>query len=124
MSKLRKRLSKWFLDTAKKLDKETVNSEMIALPKLDTHPITLYDIHHVDKIRGQYSISSIEEMRMQNIGGFNLENEIYYRIAQGITEEIMKNYSENIEVQYKADMDTKIYSLDLYVCKPQKKERL
>ena len=124
MSKLRKRLSKWFLDTAKKLDKETVNGEMFVPPVSPRQTLIVYDQYHIDKIRGQYSISSIEEMRMQNIGGFNLENEIYYRIAQGITEEIMKNYSENIEVQYKADMDTKIYSLDLYVCKPQKKERL
>ena len=29
MSKLRKRLSKWFLDTAKKLDSDTVNDNCV-----------------------------------------------------------------------------------------------
>jgi hypothetical protein len=124
MSKLRKRLSKWFLDTAKKLDKETVSSEMITLPKLDTHPITVYDIHHVDKIRGQYSISPMEMRMQKKFEGFNFENEIYYRIGQGITEQIMQLYGDQIDIEYRPDLDTQVYSLDVYVCKPQKKERL
>lgn len=94
MNELRKRLSKWFLDTAKKLDKETVNSEMFIPPTLDMYPITVYDIHNVDKIRGQYSISSMEMKMMERYKDFNIENEIHYRIAQGIAEQIMKNYSD------------------------------
>ena len=124
MSKLRKRLSKWFLNTAKKLDKDTVNSEMIVPPTSLRQTLIVYDRFNTNKIRGQYSISSMEMKMRERYKDFNLENEIHYRIAQGIAEEIMKLYGDQINVEYKADMDTQVYSLDVYVCKPQKKERL
>lgn len=124
MSKLRKRLSKWFLDTAKKLDKETVSSEMIVPPVSPRQPLIVYDQYHIDKIRGQYSISPMEMRMQKKFEGFNFENEIYYRIGQGITEQIMQLYGDQMDIEYRPDLDTQVYSLDVYVCKPQKKERL
>lgn len=124
MSKLRKRLSKWFLNIARRIDKDTFKRETIVLPQLPEQNFIVYDRFHTDKIRGQYSISSMEMKMRERYKDFNLENEIHYRIAQGIAEEIMKLYGDQINVEYKADMDTQVYSLDVYVCKPQKKERL
>ena len=59
-----------------------------------------------------------------NFRGINLENEIYYRIGQGIAEQIIQLYGNQMDIEYKPDLDTQVYSLDVYVCKPQKKERL
>ena len=124
MSKLKERLSKWFLNIARRIDKDTFKSETTVLPQLPEQNFIVYDRFHTDKIRGQYSISSMEMKMRERYKDFNLENEIHYRIAQGIAEEIMKLYGDQINVEYKVDMDTQVYSLDVYVCKPQKKERL
>ena len=43
MSKLRKRLSKWFLDTAKKLDSDTVNDNCVIPISSRNEPIIMYD---------------------------------------------------------------------------------
>lgn len=125
MSKLRTKLSQWFLNTAKKLDNETVENEInlhqIQVPEMN---ITRYDKYHIDVIRGQYSASTRERMEASMFHNFDYEKEIYYRISQSIAEEIMKKYGDQIKIEHNFNMDADIYTLDLYVCKPQKeKER-
>ena len=124
MSKLRKRLSKWFLDTAKKLDSDTVNDNCtIPIPSMN-EPIIMYDRNHVDRIHAQYQISDIMfdiYRKMEGYDGF-FEERIPEILTVGIAEEIMKVYKDEIKKTQLASMDNILYSLDIYVCKPQKKE--
>ena len=122
MSKLKEKLSKWFLDTAKKLDNQTVDNETTVVHQLPPQlmNITRYDRNHVDIVRGQYSASTRERMEASMFHNFDYEKEIYYRIAQGIAEEIMKNYGDQIKVEHRSDLDADVYSLEIFVCKPQK----
>ena len=125
MSKLRERVSRWFLKTAKKIDEKTFSDEMttVHLPQVDTGiDITSYDKNNVDKIRGVYSLSSMEIEALKRIVNLDFEKEIHYRISQGITEEIMKKYGDQIKMEYKPELDATVYSLDIYLCKPQKKK--
>lgn len=122
MSKLRTKLSKWFFNTAKKLDNQTVENETSIVHQLPPQlmNITRYDRNHIDIVRGQYSASTRERMEANMFHNFDYEKEIYYRIAQGIAEEIMKNYGDQIKVEHRADLDADVYSLEIFVCKPQK----
>ena len=124
MNKLRKRLSKWFLDTAKKLDSDTVNDNcVIPIPSMN-EPIIMYDRNHVDRIHAQYQISDIMfdiYRKMEGYDGF-FEERIPEILTRGIAEEIMKVYKDEIKKTQLASMDNILYSLDIYVCKPQKKE--
>lgn len=122
MSKLKERLSKWFLDTAKKLDEKTFNNETTIFHKIPPQEMNIirYDRNHIDIIRGQYSASTRERMEASMFHNFDYEKEIYYRIAQGIAEEIMKNYSDQIKMEHRSDLDADVYSLEIFVCKPQK----
>ena len=126
MSKLRKRLSKWFLDTAKKLDSNIVNDNCtIPIPSMN-EPIIMYDRNHVDRIHAQYQISDImfdTYRKMEGYDGF-FEERIPEILTRGIAEEIMKVYKDEIKKTQLASMDGLLYSLDVYVCKPQKKESL
>ena len=126
MSKLRKRLSKWFLDTAKKLDSNIVNDNCtIPIPSRN-EPIIMYDWNHVDRIHAQYQISDImfdTYRKMEGYDGF-FEERIPEILTRGIAEEIMKTYKSEIKKTQLASMDNLLYSLDVYVCKPQKKESL
>ena len=124
MNKLRKRLSKWFLDTAKKLDSDTVNDNCVIPIPSRNEPIIMYDRNHVDRIHAQYQISDImfdTYRRMEGYDGF-IEERIPEILTRGITEEIMKVYTDEIKNTQLASMDSLLYSLDVSVCKPQKKE--
>ena len=121
MSKLRKRLSKWFLDTAKKLDSNAVNDNCAIIEH-----ITMYDHHNVDKIHAQYQISNTMLDTYRRMEGYDnfIEERIPEILTRGIAEEIMKVYKDEIKKTQLASMDGLLYSLDVYVCKPQKKESL
>ena len=126
MSKLRKRLSKWFLDTAKKLDSDTVNDNCVIPIPSRNEPIIMYDRNHVNKIHAQHQISNTmldRYRRMEGYDGF-IEERIPEILTRGIAEEIMKVYKDEIKKTQLASMDNILYSLDIYVCKPQKKESL
>ena len=126
MNKLRRRLSKWFLDTAKKLDSNIVNDNCtIPIPSRN-EPIIMYDRNHVDRIHAQYQISDImfdTYRKMEGYDGF-FEERIPEILTRGIAEEIMKTCKSEIKKTQLASMDNLLYSLYVYVCKPQKKESL
>ena len=126
MNKLRKRLSKWFLDTAKKLDSNIVNDNCtIPIPSMN-EPIIMYDRNHVDRIHAQYQISDImfdTYRKMEGYDGF-FEESIPEILIMGIAEEIMKVHKDEIKKTQLISMDAPVYSLDVYVCKPTKKEAI
>ena len=126
MNKLRKRLSKWLLDTAKKLDSNTVNDNCtIPIPSMN-EPIIMYDRNHVDKIHAQYQISDImfdTYRRMEGYDGF-FEERIPEILTRGIAEEIMKVHKDEIKKTQLISMDAPVYYLDVYICKPTKKEAI
>ena len=113
MNKLRKRLSKWFLDTAKKLDSNAVNDNCAIIEH-----ITMYDHHNVDKICAQHEISNVTLDPYRSF----IEERIPEILTRGIAEEIMKVYKDEIKKTQLISMDAPLYYLDVYVCKPQKKE--
>ena len=121
MNKLRKRLSKWFLDTAKKLDSNTVNDNSAIIQH-----ITMYDHYHAYKIRAQYQIPNTMLDAYRRMEGYDnfIEERIPEILTREIAEEIMKTYKSEIKKTQLASMDNLLYSLDVYVCKPQKKESL
>ena len=124
MSKLRKRLSKWFLDTAKKLDSDTVNDNCVIPIPSRNEPIIMYDRNHVDRIHAQYQIPNTMfniYSRMEGYDGF-FEERIPEILTRGIAEEIMKVHKDEIKKTQLISMDAPLYYLDVYVCKPQKKE--
>ena len=53
-----------------------------------------------------------------------IEERIPEILTRAIAEEIMKVYKDEIKKTQLASMDNILYSLDIYVCKPQKKESL
>ena len=124
MNKLRKRLSKWFLNAAKKLDSNIVNDNCtIPIPSMND-PIIMYDRNHVDRIHAQYQISDMMfdiYRRMEGYDGF-FEERIPEILTMGIAEEIMKVHKDEIKKTQLISTDAPLYSLDVYVCKPQKKE--
>ena len=115
MNKLRKRLSKWFLDTAKKLDSDAVNDNCAIIEH-----ITMYDHYNVDKICAQHEISNVT---LDSYRSF-IEERIPEILTRVIAEEIMKVYKDEIKKTQLISMDAPLYYLDVYVCKPQKKESL
>ena len=126
MSKLRKRLSKWFLDTAKKLDSNIVNDNCtIPIPSMN-EPIIMYDHYHAYKIRAQYQIPNTMFDAYRRMEGYDnfIEERIPEILTREIAEEIMKTYKSEIKKTQLASMDNLLYSLDVHVCKPQKKESL
>ena len=121
MNRLRKRLSKWFLDTAKKLDSDTVNDNSAIIQH-----ITMYDHYHAYKIHAQYQISNTmldTYRKMEGYDGF-FEERIPEILTVGIAEEIMKVYKDEIKKTQLISMDAPLYYLDVYVCKPTKKEAI
>ena len=126
MNKLRKRLSKWFLDTAKKLDSDTVNDKCVIPIPSRNEPIIMYDQYHVDKIHAQYQISNTMFDTYRKMDGYDgfIEERIPEILARGIAEEIMKAHKDEIKKTQLELIDGPLYSLDVYVCRPQKKESL
>ena len=126
MNKLRKRLSKWFIDIAKKLDSDTVNDNCtIPIPSMN-EPIIMYDQYHVDKIHAQYQISNTMFDTYRKMDGYDgfIEERIPEILARGIAEEIMKAHKDEIKKTQLELIDGTLYSLDVYVCRPTKKETI
>lgn len=122
MSKLRKRLSKWFLDTAKKLDSDTVNDNCVIPIPSRNEPIIMYDQYHVDKIHAQHMIGNeILDTYRHNIS-FNVDEMIKHRLVDEISKMIYDSHKDEVKETFYNE--STIFSLDIYVCKPQKKESL
>lgn len=127
MSKLRKRLSKWFLDTAKKLDEKTVNDNcVIPIPSRNEH-IIMYDPYHVDTIHSQYMMSNEMLDRYRHNISLNFDEMIKHRLVDEISKMIYDSHKDEIKETLYTDSyfnDSTVFTLDIYVCKPQKKESL
>lgn len=127
MSKLRKRLSKWFLDTAKKLDEKTVNDNcVIPIPSRNEH-IIMYDPYHVDTIHSQYMIGNEVLDRYRHNISLNVDEMIKHRLVDEISKMIYDSHKDEIKETLYTDSyfnDSTVFTLDIYVCKPQKKESL
>ena len=117
----RKRLPDSFLDKEKYLDSDTVNHNSAII-----HHIAMYDHYHAYKIRAQYQISNTMLDTYRRMEGYDnfIEERIPEILTREIAEEIMKTYKSEIKKTQLASMDNILYSLDVYVCKPQKKESL
>lgn len=125
MSKLKEKLSKLFLGWADKLDHETYRNETMVIP-LTRQPmnITMYDQFHVDKLHAQYMIPNTmmdTYGRMKGYEGF-IEERIPEMLTRVLAEEIMKVHKDEIKKTQLASMEGTLYELDVYMCKPQKKE--
>ena len=123
MSKLKEKLSKWFLDAAKKLDSKTYDKEMIHIPAVAAQPIITYDPYHVERLHIQHMISDTMLESYGRMKGYEdfIEERIPELLTRGLAEEIMKNHKDEIK-KTKSIMDGVIYELDVYMCKPTKKE--
>ena len=124
MSKLRERLSKWFLNTAKKLDENTVNEEIIHPIFSTPAQIISYDQYHIDRLHAQHMISEFQMNMYQKNLNLNFDEMIGRKLSEAITDEIFNNYGCDVKKEQTIDGPdlSTIYSLDVYVCKPQKKE--
>ena len=121
MNKLRKRLSKWFLDTAKKLDEKTVMNDSFAIP-LSTQPIIMYDEYHIDKIHAQHMIDNIILDAYKHNIGLNVDEMIKHKLVDEISKMIYDSHKDEVKETFYNE--STMFSLDICVCKPQKKESL
>ncbi len=120
MNKFKKRLSKWFLDTAKKLDEKTVMNDSFAIP-LSTQPIIMYDEYHIDKIHAQHMIGNeiLDTFRHKSL---NVDEMIKHKLVDEISKMIYDSHKDEVKETFYNE--STIFSLDICVCKPQKKESL
>ena len=125
MSKIKSKMTKWLLDTAKKLDENTVYDNCtIPIPSRN-EPFIVYDQYHVDKIHAQYQIANVTLDSYKQCAGINVADMICRKLTEAISDEIFKNYAGDIKKTQMADSpwnESTLYSLDVYVCKPTKKE--
>ena len=126
MGKLREKLSKWFLDTAKKLDEKTVMNNSFVIPS-STQPIITYDEYHVDKIHAQHMMSdAILDAYRHNLD-FDVDDAIRRRLIDEISKIIYDSHKDDVKktsLAYNPFNPSTLFTLDVYVCKPQKKEIL
>ena len=121
MSKLRKRLSKWFLDTAKKLDEKTVMNDSFIIPS-STDPIIMYDKYHIDKIHAQHMMGNeILDTYRHNIS-LNVDEMIKHKLVDEISKMIYDSHKDEVKETFYNE--STMFSLDISVCNPQKKESL
>lgn len=128
MSKLREKLSKWFLDIAKKLDESTVNDNCttIQLPS-SAQPIIMYDTYHIEKIHAQHMMSdtTLDAYRL-NLS-FDVDDMIRRRLIDEISKIIYDSHKDDVKKTLLVNSPynpSTLFTLDVYVCKPQKKESL
>ena len=121
MSKFKKRLSKWFLDTAKKLDEKTVMNDSFVIP-LSTQPIIMYDEYHIDKIHVQHMIGNEILDTYKHDIRLNVEEMIKHKLVDEISKMIYDSHKDEVKETFYNE--STIFSLDICVCKPQKKESL
>ena len=123
MSKLKTKLAKMFFNLAEKMDKNFVEDKTILIPGPSLmpleQPIIMYDKYHVEKIHAQHMLSRDTLMFSKN---YDMDEYVRQSIVRGISEELMKLYGDNIKRD--EEPTGRIYSLDVYVCKPTKKETI
>lgn len=126
MSKLREKLSKWFFDTAKKLDEKTVMNNSFVIP-LSTQPIIMYDKYHVERIHAQYEMSDAVLNAHRHNFSYNIDDTIRRELIDEISKMIYDSHKDDVKMTSLADSPynpSTLFTLDVYVCKPQKKEIL
>ena len=121
MNKFKKRLSKWFLDTAKKLDEKTVMNDSFVIP-LSTQPIIMYDEYHIDKIHAQHMIGNEILDTFRHDIRLNVEEMIKHKLVDEISKMIYDSHKDEVKETFYNE--STMFSLDICVCKPQKKESL
>ena len=121
MNKFKKRLSKWFLDTAKKLDEKTVMNDSFTIP-LSTQPIIMYDEYHIDKIHVQHMIGNEILDTYKHDIRLNVEEMIKHKLVDEISKMIYDSHKDEVKETFYNE--STMFSLDICVCKPQKKESL
>ena len=122
MNKFKKRLSKWFLDTAKKLDEKTVNDNCVIPIPSRNESIIMYDEYHIDKIHAQHMIGNeILDTYKHNIG-LNVDEMIKHKLVDEISKMIYDSHKDEVKETFYNE--STMFSLDICVCKPQKKESL
>ena len=121
MSKLSEKVAGLLLNLARKVDDKTVESKCTypaaQLHFLDQQPIIMYDKYNVEKIHAQHMLSRDTLMFSKN---YNMDEYVSQSIIRGVSEELMKLYGDRIKTE--DTPEGRIYSLDVYVCKPTKKE--
>lgn len=126
MSKLRKKLSKWFLDTAKKLDEKTVMDNSFIIPP-SSQPIIMYDQYHIEKLHAQHMMGNATLEAYRHNLSFNVDEMIKHKLVDEISKMIYDSHKDEVKEILHADSpynESTVFSLDVYVCKPQKKESL
>ena len=112
-----------FFNLAEKMDKNFVEDKTILMPGPAlmplAQPIIMYDQYHVEKIHAQHMLSRDTLMFSKN---YDMDEYVRQSIVRGISEELMKLYGDNIKQD--EEPTGRIYSLDIYVCKPTKKETI
>ena len=124
MSKLREKLSKWFLDKAKKLDEKTVMDNSFIIPP-SSQPIILYDQYHIEKIHAQHMINDATLDAYRHNLSFDVDDMIRHRLIDEISKIIYDSHKDDVKKTLHADSPynpSTLFTLDVYVCKPQKKE--
>lgn len=127
MNKFKKRLSKWFLDTAKKLDEKTVNDNCVIPIPSRNESIIMYDEYHIDKIHAQHMIDNIILDAYKHNIGLNVDEMIKHKLVDEISKMIYDSHKDEVKETLHTDSPynpSTLFTLDVYVCKPQKKESL
>ena len=122
MNKFKKRLSKWFLDTAKKLDEKTVNDNCVIPIPSRNEPIIMYDEYHIDKIHAQHMIDNIILDAYKHNISLNVDEMIKHKLVDEISKMIYDSHKDEVNETFYNE--STMFSLDICVCKPQKKESL
>lgn len=121
--KLSTRLSKIFLKLAIKLDKQVViyDTDVPIRPM----SITSYERNNVDRIHVQKMVNNYYLHEYEHTFG-DFEQMVVNEFAREIGNKILESYKGEIKKNYdpynRENPDDTIYSLDIYVCKPTKKE--
>ena len=120
MSKLREKMAGWFMKLAKKTDNSTYYRELSYVPQIPPVELISYDQWNVDKIHAQHMMS---EEQLRYIPDIDVDKLVCIRLAEGITDEIMKLHKDEIKKEEHTGTfgNQTLYSLDVYVCKGKKK---
>ena len=112
IKKVRNRLAMFFINVAGKIDESAINS-VIKIPPVN---VIQYDSYHTDKLHAQIMISR-REMEMNKNTSIDIEQEVFYRLTDAVTDEIMNKYKNNVKKI--ENENSYLYSLDVYVYKPE-----
>ena len=121
MSKLSEKMAGWLLKLAKKTDNSTYYRELSYIPPVPPMELISYDQWNVDKIHAQHMVS---DEQLKYIPDIDVDKMISIRLAEGITDEIMKLHKDDIKKEEHTGTfgNQTLYSLDVYVCKARRKE--